>query len=84
MVGANRNDSILLLPTLERLARFDHGLGYGIPEQITVHLDAGYDSTKNTLLHADARWGVERTSSWHGRGLECLVFLGQYWITAVF
>ena len=31
---------------LEHLARFDHGLGFSLPEHITVHLDAGYDSHK--------------------------------------
>ena len=41
---ANRHDSPLLRPTLEKLARFDQGLGVGLPDQITVHLDAGYDS----------------------------------------
>ena len=46
MAAANRNDSILLEPTLEHLARFDHGLGFGLPEHITVHLEAGYDSHK--------------------------------------
>ena len=46
VAGANRNDSILLEPTLEHLARFDHDLGFGLPEHITVHLDAGYDSHK--------------------------------------
>jgi transposase len=49
---ANRHDSPLLRPTLETLARFDtgHGFGGGLPEQITVHLDAGYDSTKTRDL----------------------------------
>lgn len=37
---ANRHDSPLLRPTLETLSRF----GFDLPEQITVHLDAGYDS----------------------------------------
>ena len=37
---ANCHDSPLLRPTLEKLARF----GFTLPEQITVHLDAGYDS----------------------------------------
>ena len=36
---ANRHDSPLLRPTLETLARFDD-----LPDRITVHLDAGYDS----------------------------------------
>ncbi|GAB2848318.1 hypothetical protein GCM10027092_11420 [Yaniella soli] len=43
---ANRNDSPLLLPTLELLSRFD---GY-LPDQMTVHLDAGYDSAKTRGL----------------------------------
>lgn len=47
---ANRHDSPLLRPTLERLARFNQGLGFGLPETITVHLDAGYDSTKTRNL----------------------------------
>ena len=53
IAGANRNDSALLRPTLECLARFDHGMGVGLPEQITVHLDAGYDSTKTRALLAE-------------------------------
>ncbi|MCF6746702.1 IS5 family transposase [Blastococcus sp. KM273128] len=47
---ANRPDSPLLRPTLEKLRRFDEGLGFGLPEDITVHLDAGYDSTKTRGL----------------------------------
>ena len=47
---ANRHDSPLLRPTLAKLARFDEGLGVGLPDQITVHLDAGYDSTKTRDL----------------------------------
>lgn len=39
-----------LRPTLEKLARFETLLGVGLPEQITVHLDAGYDSTKTRDL----------------------------------
>ena len=46
----NRHDSPLLRPTLEKLARFDEGLGVGLPDRITVHLDAGYDSTKTRDL----------------------------------
>ena len=42
----NHHDSPLLRPTLERLARF----GFDLPEEITVHLDAGYDSTKTRDL----------------------------------
>jgi hypothetical protein len=43
---ANQNDSPLLAPTLEKLSRF----GFDLPEQITVHLDAGYDSGKTRTL----------------------------------
>lgn len=50
IAGAHRNDSPLLRPTLENLARFDQGLGFGLPEDVTVHLDAGYDSAKTRDL----------------------------------
>lgn len=53
IAGAHRNDSPLLRPTLEKLARFDQGLGFGLPEDITVHLDAGYDSGKTRDLLAE-------------------------------
>ena len=43
---ANRHDSPLLAPTLECLGRF----GFDLPEHITVHLDAGYDSRKTREL----------------------------------
>lgn len=82
---ANRHDSPLLRPTLDRLERF----GFDLPEQITVHLDAGYDSAKTRdlldelgcrdvisqkgfPLQAGARWVVERTNSWHNRGFNKL------------
>jgi transposase len=54
VTGAHRNDSPLLRPTLEKLARFETtvgiGVGVGLPEEIAVHLDAGYDSTKTRDL----------------------------------
>lgn len=53
IAGANQHDSPLLRPTLEHLARFDEGLGFGLPETITVHLDAGYDSRKTRELLAE-------------------------------
>lgn len=43
---ANRPDSPLLRPTLETLGRF----GLDLPQAITVHLDAGYDSAKTREL----------------------------------
>lgn len=83
---ANRNDSPLLGPTLEKLSRF----GFDLPEQITVHLDAGYDnsktrallgvlgcdgviSRKGTPLQTGNRWVIERTNSWHNRGFKKLL-----------
>lgn len=50
---ANRPDSPLLRPTLEKLGRLDEGLGFGLPADITVHLDAGYDSAKTRDLLAE-------------------------------
>lgn len=41
LAGANRHDSPLLAPILDRL----DDLG-SLPDDITVHLDAGYDSDK--------------------------------------
>jgi Transposase DDE domain. len=46
IAGANCHDSPLLGPTLEKLDRF----GFDLPERITVHLDAGYDSGKTRDL----------------------------------
>lgn len=56
LVGANRHDSPLLEPTLACLARF----GFQLPEHITVHLDAGYDSavTRNTLTVLGCDWQI--------------------------
>lgn len=86
IIGANRHDSPLLRPTLEKLGRF----GFDLPEEITVHLDAGYDSnkTRNLLdelgcdweisetgepLQVGGRWPIERTNSWHNRGFKKLL-----------
>ena len=73
---ANRHDSPLLRPTLETLARFDtaHGIGGGLPEQITVHLDAGYDSTKTRDLLAEL--GCEAVISQKGFPLQA----GARWV----
>ena len=45
LAGANRHDSPLLAPTLDRL----NDLG-PLPDSVTVHLDAGYDSDKTRAL----------------------------------
>ena len=47
---ANCHDSPLLRPTLEQLAGFETRFGVGLPDHITVHLDAGYDSAKTRDL----------------------------------
>ena len=79
LAGANRHDSPLLGPTLDRL----DDLG-PLPDEVTVHLDAGYDSGKTRALlderglrgeiahkgekapiQATHRWHVERTNAWH-------------------
>lgn len=76
--GANRHDSPLLAPALDRL----EGLG-PLPDTITVHLDAGYGSAVTRALlserglhkriahqgekapvQASRRWYVERTHAW--------------------
>jgi len=87
LAGANRHDSPLLAPTLDRL----DDLGR-LPDDITVHLDAGYDSDKPRALlnergfhgriahkgekaptQASQRWHVERTHAWQtvGAGSAC-------------
>jgi transposase len=78
--SANRNDSPLLVPTLDHASA---SVG-GLPERASVHLDRGYDSNltrerlkdrgligeicekgKPAPLSAAKRWMVERTNSWH-------------------
>jgi transposase len=79
LAPANRHDSPLLAPTLDKL----DDLG-PLPEDITIHLDAGYDSQKTrdeleargmkgeiahkggkAPIQAGQRWHVERANSWH-------------------
>jgi transposase len=79
LAPANRHDSPLLAPTLDKL----DDLG-PLPDDITVHLDAGYDSqtTRDELaargmtgdiarkggkapIQAGQRWHIERTNAWH-------------------
>jgi hypothetical protein len=77
LAGAHRHDSPLLEPTLDRLA----GLG-PLPAQVTVHLDAGYDSTKTRTLLADrglhgeiAHKGekapIQASRRWHVERTKC-------------
>jgi transposase len=87
--GANRNDSPLLVSTLEHASA---SVG-GLPEGASVHLDRGYDSfaTRERLeerglnaeiakkgqpapLQAGKRWVVERTNSWHNAHKKKLVW----------
>ena len=44
LAGAHRNDSPLLRPTLECPGRLEPRFGVGLPEHMSVHPDAGYDS----------------------------------------
>jgi transposase len=79
LAGANRHDSPLLGPTLNKLDELGP-----LPDKVTVHLDAGYDSqvTRDLLeayelhgeiahkgekapIQASRRWHVERTNAWH-------------------
>jgi IS5 family transposase len=71
---ANRNDSPLLRPTLEKLGRFACRFGRGLPEQITVHLDAGYDSAKTRDLLDEL--GCEAVISPRGTPLQA----GARWV----
>lgn len=58
VAGANCHDSPLLAPTLERLSRF----GFDLPDRITVHLDAGYDSgkTRELLDTLGCQWVISK------------------------
>jgi transposase len=71
LAGANRHDSPLLAPTLDLL----EDLG-PLPEEITVHLDAGYDSntTRTTLdarslhgqiAHKGEKAPIQASQRWH-------------------
>jgi hypothetical protein len=77
--GANRHDSPLLAPTLDRM----HEQVGALPPEVTVHLDRGYDSHVTRALldargfageiarkgipapvQAGKRWVVERLHAW--------------------
>ena len=72
LAGANRHDSPLLDPTLDLLA----DLG-PLPDEITVHLDAGYDSDKTRqtarpsaacaaqIAHKGEKAPIQASQRWH-------------------
>jgi transposase len=79
LAPANRNDSLLLAATLDKLDEIGP-----LPGDVTVHLDAGHDSQKTRAelasrsmkgeiahegdkapIQAGQRWHVERTNAWH-------------------
>lgn len=71
LAGANRHDSPLLAPTLDHL----DDLG-PLPDDITVHLDAGYDSDKTRVLlderglngriaHKGEKAPIQASRRWH-------------------
>lgn len=70
VASANCHDSPLLAPTLEKLSRF----GFDLPERITVHLDAGYDSGKTRDLLAAL--GCDAVISTRGEPLQA----GARWV----
>ena len=74
VASANRHDSPLLRPTLERLGRFEIRFGVGLPDRITVHLDAGYDSAKTRDLLAEL--GCHAVISTKGTPLQA----GARWV----
>jgi transposase len=71
---ANRHDSVFLRPTLEKLGRFETRFGVGLPEDITVHLDAGFDSAKTRDLLDEL--GCEAVISTKGFPLQA----GRRWV----
>ena len=77
LAGAQRHDSPLLAPTLDLLS----DLG-PLPEEITVHLDAGYDSgkTRQTLAehglrgqiaHKGEKAPIQASQRWHVERTKC-------------
>lgn len=70
----NRHDSPFLRPTLEQLSRFETCFGIGLPDNITVHLDAGYDSATTRELLDEL--GCHSVISQKGHPLQA----GRRWV----
>ena len=70
VAAANCNDSPLLASTLEKLDRF----GFNLPQRITVHLDAGYDSGRTRDLLTTL--GCQYVISTRGEPLQA----GKRWV----
>lgn len=80
VAGANRHDSPLLRPTLEKLNRFQD-----LPDKITVHLDAGYDSRATREILDEFGCDGRFTSRFHGFDAwlrRCMAVLGL-WVRVV-
>jgi transposase len=82
VAGAHRHDSPLLTPTLEKLARF----GFDLPEHITVHLDAGYDShkTRDLLDTLGCNWEISKKGTPLQTGARWVVERTNSWHTRGF
>lgn len=71
---ANRHASVFLRSTLEKLARFETRIAVGLPQDITVHLDAGFDSIKTRDLLDELGCDTEISSK--GFPLQA----GRHWV----
>ena len=82
IAGANCNDSPLLGPTMEKLGRF----GFDLPERITVHLDAGYDSgkTRELLATLGCDWVISKKGTPLQTGARWVVERTNSWHTRGF
>ncbi len=59
---ANRHDSPFLRPALAKLGWSERYFGCGLPERITIHLDAGYDSAKTSADPSEQTKSTQPTS----------------------
>ncbi|AMM20254.1 transposase [Frondihabitans sp. PAMC 28766] len=82
IAGANCHDSPLLAATLEKLGRF----GFDLPERITVHLDAGYDSgkTRELLDTLGCDWVISKKGTPLQTGARWVVERTNSWHTRGF